>query len=130
MRRHNCTIIDDRFIRRTGPRGLEMKLRASLVAVKERESTERHRSAVIAYYYKEKPGLFLHEVRYVWLVRNDNYRRSLLNALSRPLPSLSFLPFVYPRSGRRTAFGMPCHSGVQRVWLYRDKILPRGSLGS
>ena len=126
MRRHNCTIIDDRFIRRTGPRGLEVKPRASLVErererERERESTERHRfSAVIAYYYKEKPGLFLHEVRYVWLVRNDNYRRSLLNALSRAPLSCPLCP--HGESDRRTTFGMPCHSCVQRVWLYRVKF--------
>lgn len=54
MRRHNCTIIDDRFIRRPD-RGLEVSSAWS-------PRTEDTGSAMVAYYYKEKSGLFLHRV--------------------------------------------------------------------
>lgn len=83
MRRHNCTIIDDRFIRRPDllsfpfpllspfpppPAGLELRTA---------EEHRGHRSVAIAYYYDENEDCARRGAvgRYVRLARNDNYRR-------------------------------------------------------
>lgn len=68
MRRHNCTIIDDRFIRRPGP-GL-----TGTCPHPDRGHRSETRSHIIIRRSTRTP--LSPRSRYAWLVRNDNYRRS------------------------------------------------------
>lgn len=78
MRRHNCTIIDDRFIRRPDPLPTPSSLLSPFIGLELRIAVHRgHRSVAIAYYYDENEDCVRRGAvdRYVRLARNDNYRR-------------------------------------------------------
>lgn len=75
MRRHNCTIIDDRFIRRPDLLRLPSPS-SSFVGLELRIAVHRgHRFVAIAYYYDENEDCARRGAvgRYVRLARNDNY---------------------------------------------------------